>query len=234
MLAEDTVELRRLERQQREDELLLFAEVTDDVEPEVARESAPPRCGEPRRIRPRRRGARAPARAYGDGRARAARARGAASRRCLPTLVHASETRVWRDAASARRQPRGDRAARLPRLPAGRDRDGRGRRARRPRLAARALGGRDWSRSRPTSIRASTCARRERRAPTRSIPATASSPRAPTSPRRCSPRASSGSARRRPRCARAATSSRRRRRPARRACRCCRAASRRRSASRCS
>ena len=58
-----------------------------------------------------------------------------------------------------------------------RHRHGRGRRARRPRLAPRALGRTRRSRSRRTSTPRSTSARRSSRAPTRSIPATASSPR---------------------------------------------------------
>ena len=61
-----------------------------------------------------------------------------------------------------------------------RNRDRRGRRARRPRLAARALAPTRRSRSRRTSTRPSTCAPRARAAPTRCIPATASSPRAPS------------------------------------------------------
>ena len=88
---------------------------------------------------------------------------------------------------AARSEPRRDRAARLPRLPRARDRDRGGRARGRRRLAARALGGRDRSRSPRTSTRRSTSARRRRPARTRSTRATASSPRTPTSRRRSRP-----------------------------------------------
>ena len=82
----------------------------------------------------------------------------------------------WRTAARSR-------CASFAPAPA-RDRDGRRRRAGRPRLAPRALGRRGRSRSPRTSTPASTCARRARRARTPSTPATGSSPRAAISPRR--------------------------------------------------
>ena len=81
--------------------------------------------------------------------------------------------------------------------------------ARRPRLAARAHGGRDGRDRGVPPLRGAHPRGEGRRAPTRSIPATASSPRARTSPRRSTPPGSCGSARRRTRCAPAATSSRR-------------------------
>ena len=72
----------------------------------------------------------------------------------------------------------------------------------------------------PTRILEAARAHRRRR---RSIPATASCPRTPASPRPARPRASPSSARRRSRCAPSASSTRRARWPRRTACRCCRA-----------
>ena len=86
------------------------------------------------------------------------------------------------------------------------------------------------SRSRATSSRRSTSGRRSRPAPTRSTPATASSPRTPTSRRRSRRPGSSGSALRPRRSGSAATSSPRRGSPPRRAFRSSPPASRTRSA----
>ena len=94
---------------------------------------------------------------------RATRAR----RACAPSSRSATR-RGHREAP--RSEPRRDRAAGLPGLPRARDRDRRGRAGGRRRLAARALGGRDGSRSPRTSTPPSTSARRRRPAPTRSIP----------------------------------------------------------------
>jgi FAD/FMN-containing dehydrogenase len=106
---------------------------------------------------------------------------------------------------SARREPRRDRAARLPRLPRARHRDVAVSRTTRrspssrptTRLAARALGRRDGRDRGVPRLRGARPRGEARPAPTRSIPATASSPRARTSPRRSRRPGSSGSARRR-------------------------------------
>ena len=65
------------------------------------------------------------------------------ARRAGPPLPAATQPPPVRDPQAPRREPRRDRAARVPRLPRARDRDGRGRARRRRRLAARARGGRD-------------------------------------------------------------------------------------------
>ena len=78
----------------------------------------------------------------------------AAARRCIEC--------ARADPATARREPRRDRRARLPHVPRARDRDRRRRRARRPRARSTRARRIRRSRSRPTSTRRSTSARRQR------------------------------------------------------------------------
>ena len=137
------------------------------------------------------------------------------------------------DPQAARREPRRDRAPHLPHLP-------------RAGIATVAVAAPDDAGSLHARVAGETVeiasyldseehirAAKEP-APTRSTPATASSRRTPTSPRRSRRPGSSWSARRRRRCAPAATSSPPSGSPARRACPCSPRATRRRSASRCS